>query len=91
MLAGFAEGNAVAVVEFSSMLGHFSLGRYGAGLENAINMFAALDANIQDGFLTALRDFGSASGNGVIEALLHHFADYLEERGNGNQTTLRWA
>merc|ERR1712137_472538 len=88
-LAGFAEGNARAVVAFGRMLGNFAFGGFEAGLENAIELFGELDGDSQEGFLASLRDLGSQSGNAALEALLDDFANYLSARANGDQTTLR--
>ena len=90
-MAGFSEGSAEALVAFSSMVGNFVLGNYGGGLQNAIELFAALDASIQEDFLQSLRDLGSVSGNGAIEDLLNHFANYLKQTANGDQMSLRCA
>lgn len=68
-------------------MGNFAIGRYGAGLENVIELFVALDGGLQEGFLESLRALGQQSGNDGIEALFDDFADYLSERANGDQTT----
>ena len=90
-MAGFAGGNARAVVAFANFMGNFVIGRYEAGLENLIELFAGLDDDSQEGFLASLESLGSQSGNEVIEALLVGCANYLSGRAKGNPTTLRCA
>ena len=80
-LAGFAEGSeARTAVALARMLGNFGARNFGAGLENAIEVFTALDAEAQVGFLDSLRTLGSESGIDGLEILLDNFRGFLEQR-----------
>lgn len=80
-LAGFAEGSeARTAVALARMLGNFGARNFGAGLENAIEVFTALDAEAQAGFLESLRTLGSESGIDGLEVLLDNFGGFLEQR-----------
>ena len=80
-LLGFAEGSqARTAVALARMVGNFGAKNFGAGLENAIEVFTALDTEAQAGFLEALRALGSESGIDGLEALLDNFGGFLEQR-----------
>ena len=84
-LVGFAAGSeALTVAALASMLGNFGFGNYGAGLENAIQVFAALEVGPQAQFLELLKRLGSASGIHGMETLLNNFASFLELRAAEN-------
>ncbi len=62
------------------MVGNFGIGNYGAGLENAIEVFENLEDNAKTDFLKSLRTLGSASGIDGLENLLNDFTDFLGDR-----------
>ena len=80
-LAGFAGGTETrTAVALARMVANFGAKNFGAGLENAIEVFTALDPEAQAGFLESLRALGSESGIDGLEALLDNFGGFLEQR-----------
>ena len=80
-LAGFAQGSeARTAVALARMLGNFGATNFASGLENAIEVFTALEPEAQDAFLESLRALGSESGINGLEALLDNFGGFLEQR-----------
>ena len=69
-------------ISLASMVSHFGVGNILGGIENAIELFMALDAGKRDLLLETLRDVGRNSGNGTVEYILDDFATYLEQRGD---------
>ena len=62
-------------------------------LENAIEVFIAVDEETQAVFLDNLRALGEESGNGEIKFILNDFAEFLETQARGMEpgTGLRYA